>query len=173
MYSCTYAIHLILAQQVTHSTGLLVDTKMALTPPRFTTRAMLFISGLSVRSSIRSLLWFTYLPRIALIHSKHLWLGTHFDPFYPALYIHKSHSTLSKNLGILPVNWSAFSVPGTIGDNEIGYAMKSFGRRLWETALNWRSASWDNWGDAFTESAIAPSWPSWRDLSSNLMAVLL
>ncbi|GJJ06294.1 hypothetical protein Clacol_000485 [Clathrus columnatus] len=107
-------------------------------------------------------LCFLYLGyRIALVHSKHLWLGTHFDPFYPALYIHKSHVKFLNQLGTLPVNWSAFTVPATIPvSNEMGYAMKTFGKRFWDTVLNWKLGPWESWGDALKEPSLPQAWPS-------------
>ncbi|KAF8520384.1 hypothetical protein BU17DRAFT_88973 [Hysterangium stoloniferum] len=78
--------------------------------------------------------------RLANLHAKHSWLKTHFDPFFPALYLHPSRPNFLNRFKPVPMEWSAFAMSGAVHDGES--IIMSVGKKLWEEVVGWRLEPW-------------------------------
>lgn len=75
--------------------------------------------------------------RLANLHAKHLWLKTHFDPFFPALYLHPSRPSFLNRFKPVPMEWSAFAISGAVRAGD-GGTITSVGKRLWDDVVGCR-----------------------------------
>lgn len=95
-----------------------------------------------------------------MVHAKEAWLATHFDPFFPALYLHKSRPNFLSRFGSLPIHWSAFAIPGAVGPAGLRGFVAGLGKRFWEEMWSWQLEPWEAWGSPAAGPPVPRPWPS-------------
>lgn len=78
-------------------------------------------------------------------YAKHLFITSHFDPLYPALYLSNAHANHPYlNPASLPSAWKAFDVysEGRVGKGILGGAVEMGKRWIWGRGWGWEGWGW-------------------------------
>lgn len=95
-----------------------------------------------------------------MIHAKQIWLKTHFDPFFPALYSHQSRPGFLSSFGSLPGGWSAFAISGAVQRVGVRGLIVGVSKRIWQDIWSWRLEPWEAWGSPAAGPPVPRPWPS-------------